>query len=92
MRPSMADRRKRVPAKINVNYRRPLELNRRGDSPATAIVCGEPDDSEPILVEANGMRVYGVRKGERRWVTGDKVQLAIDADWFLVCHEAEEIV
>lgn len=76
---------KRVPSKINPNYRRPLEVGVKGDCRETALHLGEvTDDMEPVFVEANGMRVYGVRKGDRRWVIGDKVQPAIDADWFIV--------
>lgn len=80
---------KRVPTKISPTYRRPLELNVQGGTPSEPMLLGDPVEMDPVFVEANGMRVYGVRKGERRWVTGSQVQAALDAEWFILVEDEE---
>jgi len=63
---------------------RPLQaVYHPGSTAADPIVCGErrPDD-EPMLVEATGM-VFGIRKGQQRWVVGSHVAGAITVGGFV---------
>ena len=53
------------------------------------IVCGERRDGDvPILVEATGM-VYGIRKGQQRWVVGSNVDAAVLVGGFVLLEPPE---
>lgn len=64
---------------------RPLQaVYHPGDRVDDPIVCGERrDGDEPVKVESTGM-VYGIRKGQQRWVVGSAVQAAITIGGFVV--------
>lgn len=71
------------------NARPVMALNRRGDTPATAIICGQVgDDMPPLLVTTTGM-VYGIRKGETVWVVGTLVAPAVRVGGFVIVGEAD---
>lgn len=66
-------------------HQRPLQpVYHPGDTVDDPLVCGErrPDDVA-VKVEATGM-VYGIRKGQQRWVIGSYVEPAVAVGGFVV--------
>lgn len=78
------ERRAGKVAPVKPNQRPLHPVYHPGSSIGDPIVCGDRrDGDEPVKVESTGM-VYGIRKGEQRWVVGSHVGPAIRCGAFVV--------
>lgn len=71
-------------AQVKPQQRPLMAVQRFGVRADEPIICGEVDEQHTaVLVETTGM-VYGIRKGEKRWVIGSHVEAAITCGGFVV--------
>lgn len=82
--------RRKIPPQVPITGRAMPQPEQRGSDPDKPIVCGEPNDDIPRLVEATAM-IHGIRKGQQRWVTGTEVAAAVDTGMFVHLADAPQL-
>ena len=65
-----------VPSRLSPRHGRAIELGVAGESAQSPILCGDLDDSDPVLIVATSL-AFGIRPGSIRWVTGSEVDAAL---------------